>query len=180
MIEAIADGSVPLETSCLSSTRTRSASCSILDLLDPSCTLSPFSITCYRIYSTLFARTCFFFFFLRCLSLSLVFRFSSFFFPRLIMIFFSFDFFFFFPFFFFLSPVTPQVKRRIRTESWPENCGFGGCVRVLLATLLSAATPKLLWPVIMRRRERQLLHADIFTIFSRINGYFILCSYNII
>ena len=109
-----------------------------------------------------------------------MFRLSGLFFPRLIMIFFSFDFFFFFSVFFFLSPVTPQVKRRIRTESWPENCGFGGCVRVLLATLLSAATPKLLWPVIMRRRERQLLHADIFTIFSRINGYFILCSYNII
>lgn len=104
----------------------------------------------------------------------LVFLFSSF----------NYDFFFllisfFFFSFFFLSPVTPQVKRRIRTESWPENCGFGGCVRVLLATLLSAATPKLLWPVIMRRRERQLLlHADIFTIFSRINVLY--CSYHII
>lgn len=79
VIEAIADGSVPLETSCLSSTRTRSASCSILDLLDPSCTLSPFSIILLPNRFDIFARptySCFslifFFFFVSRLSFFLV------------------------------------------------------------------------------------------------------------
>lgn len=89
VIEAIADGSVPLETSCLSSTRTRSASCSILDLLDPLCTLSPFSIILLPNIFNIFDRPCF-----SRPYFSLVFSFSSFFFSSFNYDFFSFDSFF--------------------------------------------------------------------------------------
>ena len=89
VIEAIADGSVPLETSCLSSTRTRSASCSILDLLDPSCTLSPFSIIILLPNRfDIFDRPCF--------SLILFFSFLVFLFCSFNIYFFFFRFFFFF------------------------------------------------------------------------------------
>lgn len=167
VIEAIADGSVPLETSCLSSTRTRSASCSILDLLDPLCTLSPFSIILLPNIFNIFDRPCF-----SRPYFSLVFSFSSFFFSS-----FNYDFFFlsilFFPFA--LSPVAPQVGRRIRTESWPENRGFGVCVRVLLATLLSAATPKLLYPAILRRRKTSVVARRYFHRVPRIEILFKSC-----